>query len=194
MTKKSVDVTQITYIALFTAIVAVLQGGLGGAIQFGIFNVTVVLLPIVVGAALCGKWAGAWLGFVFSLIVLIAQQATFFLQMNIFGTIITVILKGTLAGFSAGIAYDLLKKINRFVAVMTASIISPIVNTGVYLLGCRLFFFDYIKAGASEKGVSTFGYVILFAVGFNFIFELLINVVLAPVAVRLIDMKNPSNK
>ena len=194
MAKKSVDVTKITYIALFTAIVAVLQGGLGGAIQFGIFNVTVVLLPTVVGAALCGKIAGAWLGFVFSLIVLVSGQATFFLEMNIPGTIITVVLKGTLAGFGAALTYDLFKKINRFVAVMSAAIVSPIINTGIYLVGCRLFFFDYIKGEALGKGVSAFGYIIFFAVGFNFVFELLVNIILAPVAVRLIDMKNPSKK
>ena len=193
MTKKSVDVAKITYIALFTAIVAVLQG-VGGFIRFGMFSVSLVLVPIVIGAALCGKWSGAWLGFVFSLAVFATGDAAFFLSLNIPGTIITVIAKGTLAGLLAGIAYELVEKFNRFAAVMTAAVVCPVVNTGIFLVGCRLFFFESVKEWAVGENVSAGAYMILFLVGFNFIFELLFNVVLAPVAVRLIDMKNPSKK
>ncbi|MBE6536468.1 MAG: ECF transporter S component [Ruminococcaceae bacterium] len=193
MTKKSLDVTKITYIALFTAIVFVLQN-VGGFIRFGMFSVSLVLVPIVIGAALCGKWAGAWLGFVFSIAVFVTGDAAFFLSLNIPGTIVTVILKGTLAGLAAGIAYDLVKKINRFAAVMTAAVVCPIVNTGIFLIGSRLFFFDVVKEWAIGEGVSAGVYMIVFLVGFNFVFELLFNVVLAPVAVRLLDMKNPAKK
>ena len=61
-------------------------------------------------------------------------------------------------------------------------------------IGCRFFFFESVKEWAVGENVSAGAYMILFLVGFNFIFELLFNVVLAPVAVRLIDMKNPSKK
>ncbi len=193
MSKKSVDVTKMTYIALFTAIVAVLQS-VGGFIRFGMFSVSLVLVPIVIGTALCGKWAGAWLGFVFALAVFATGDAAFFLSLNIPGTIITVVVKGTLAGLAAGIAYELLAKINRFLAVMTAAVVCPVVNTGVFLIGCRLFFFDAVKEWAVGEGVSAGAYMILFLVGFNFVFELIFNIVLAPVAVRLIDMNNPSKK
>lgn len=193
MSKKSVDVTKITYIALFTAIVAVLQS-VGGFIRFGMFSVSLVLVPIVIGTALCGKWSGAWLGFVFSIAVFISGDAAFFLSLNIPGTIITVILKGTLAGLCAGVVYELLEKFGRFVAVMTAAVVCPVVNTGIFLVGCRLFFFDAVKEWAVGEGVSVGAYMIIFLVGFNFIFELLFNVVLAPVAVRLIDMKKPNKK
>lgn len=193
MSKKSVDVTKITYIALFTAIVAVLQS-VGGFIRFGMFSVSLVLVPIVIGTALCGKWSGAWLGFVFSIAVFISGDAAFFLSLNIPGTIITVILKGTLAGLCAGVVYELLEKFGRFVAVMTAAVVCPIVNTGIFLVGCRLFFFDAVKEWAVGEGVSVGAYMIVFLVGFNFIFELLFNVVLAPVAVRLIDMKKTNKK
>lgn len=193
MTKKNLDVTKITYIALFTAIVAVLQS-VGGFIRFGMFSVSLVLVPIVIGTAICGKWAGAWLGFVFALAVFATGDAAFFLSLNIPGTIITVILKGTLAGLAAGITYELLERFGRFVAVMVAAVVCPVVNTGIFLVGCRLFFFDSVKEWAVGEGVSAGAYMILFLVGFNFVFELLFNVVLAPVAVRLIDMKNPSKK
>lgn len=193
MTKKSVDVAKLTYIALFTAIVAVLQS-VGGFIRFGMFSVSLVLVPIVIGAALCGKWTGAWLGFVFSIAVFVTGDAAFFLSLNIPGTIITVIAKGTLAGLISGIAYELVEKFDRFAAVMTAALVCPIVNTGVFLIGCRLFFFESVKEWAIGENVSAGAYMIVFLVGLNFVFELLFNVVLAPVAVRLIDMKNPAKK
>ena len=58
-------------VGLFTAIVMVLQF-LGGGIKFGIFSISLVLVPIVVGAALYGWKAGALLGFAFGVAVLLS--------------------------------------------------------------------------------------------------------------------------
>ena len=55
--------------ALLTAIVVVLQL-VGGAIKIGTFSISLVLMPIVVGAALFGIWSGAWLGLVFGVMVM----------------------------------------------------------------------------------------------------------------------------
>ena len=96
-------------IALFTAIVVVLQM-LGGAIRFGTFQISLVLVPIVVGAAVFGWKAGTWLGFVFGLVVLLNGDAAPFLAVNAFGTIITVLAKGALCGLAAGAVYTLFEK------------------------------------------------------------------------------------
>ena len=53
-----------------TALVIVLQ--LLVVIKLGAFNISVVMMPIVVGAALLGPSAGAWLGFVFGVTVLLS--------------------------------------------------------------------------------------------------------------------------
>ena len=60
-------------LALFTAIVVVLQL-LGSFIKVGPFAVSLVLIPIVVGAAVYGVKACAWLGFVFGVVVTIASS------------------------------------------------------------------------------------------------------------------------
>ena len=50
--------------ALLTAIVVVLQF-LGFFLRFSTFSISLVLMPIVIGAALYGIGTGAWLGLVF---------------------------------------------------------------------------------------------------------------------------------
>lgn len=61
----------LTGLAFFTAIIVVLQL-LGSFIKFGPFSISLVLIPIVVGAAVYGPKAGAYLGGVFGVVVLIA--------------------------------------------------------------------------------------------------------------------------
>ncbi len=178
---------QIVGIGLLTAIVVVLQA-MAISIRFGVFNITLVLIPIVVGAALYGYKAGAWLGFIFSIVVLFTDAGAF-LAVSVPGTIITVILKGTLAGLIAGIVYKLVEKYNRYVGCFVAAIVAPIVNTGIFLVGCRLFFFDTINEWAAGAGFPSAGkFMIVGLVGMNFLVESAINIVLSPIIFRLINL------
>ena len=177
---------KLTGIAIFTAIVIVLQL-LGSFIRFGPFSISLVLIPIVVGAAMYGTAAGAWLGFIFGLVVLLSGDAAAFLGVNALGTIITVIAKGTLAGLCAGLVFRALEKTNTYVAVIVSAVVCPVVNTGIFLIGCLLFFMETINGWAAAAGFASAGtYMIVGLVGLNFVFELLVNVVLSPVIVRII--------
>ena len=136
-------------VALFTAIVVVLQL-LGSFIKFGPFSISLVLIPIVVGAAVYGAWAGAWLGFVFSVVVLF-MDAGAFLAISIFGTVVTVIFKGTLAGLCAGLVYKAFEK-HQYPAALASAFVCPVVNTGLFLLGCLVFFMPTINEWAAGAG------------------------------------------
>lgn len=176
--------------SLLTALVVILQF-LGAFIKFGMFSVSLVLIPIVIGAAVCGPKISAWLGFVFGFVVLISGDAAAFLTVNVFGTIVTVLLKGLLCGLLAGLSYKAFEKHNRYIAVFASAIVCPLVNTGVFLLGCLMFFMPTISEWASQLG---FGedvarYMIFGLVGWNFLFELLFNIVLSPTVVRLLDIR-----
>ena len=178
-------------IGLLTAVVVVLQA-LAIGIRFGLFNITLVLVPIIVGVALYGYVAGIWLGAVFGLIVLFTDAGVF-MAINIPGTIITCILKGVLAGFLAGLAYRSLEKKNTLVAVIVAGIVAPVVNTGVFLIGCRLFFYETIKEWAAGAGFENAGVYMLTAfVGLNFLVEFAINLILSTVIVRIIQIGRKS--
>ena len=171
--------------AILTALVVVLQF-IGQTIRLGPFMISLVLVPIVIGAATCGPKIGGWLGFVFGLFVLISGDAAAFLTINIFGTIVTVLLKGVLCGFVAGYVYQLLEGKNKTLAVFAAAVVCPVVNTGVFLLGCLVFFMDTIVLWANGSNVIAYMFVGL--VGGNFLVELALNLVLGPAIVRLVNM------
>ncbi len=178
-------VQNLTLLALLTALVAVLQL-MGQFIRLGMFSVSLVLVPIVLGAALLGPLAGAWLGLAFGVTVLISGDAATFLGISFAGTIITVLVKGLAAGLVSGLVFKALEKKNSLGAIITSAVVCPFVNTGVFLIGCFLFFFDAVALWAQDKGQNVFIYMIVVLVGGNFIFEVIFNIVLAPAIHRLI--------
>ncbi len=184
--KSKISVQTIVGLGLLTAIVVVLQA-LAVGIRFGVFNITFVLVPIVVGAALYGWKAGAWLGLVFGVVVLFTDAGAF-LVINVPGTIVTVLLKGILAGAAAGLVYRLIAKKNEIVATLAAAVVSPVVNTGIFLLGCAVFFLDTIKEWAAGAGFgdNVAGYMIVGLVVINFLVEMAINLVLSSAIVTIV--------
>lgn len=193
MENNRIKTRTLTGVAVITAIVVVLQF-LGTFIRFGPFSISLVLIPIVVGAALFGPWAGAWLGFAFGLVVLLAGDAAPFMVVNPLGTILTVLVKGTCAGLLAGLVYRALAKMNELLAAVVAAIVCPVVNTGIFLIGCLIFFLPTITEWGTAAGFTSVGkYMIFGLVGANFLVELLVNVVLSPVIVRLIKAGRASN-
>ena len=181
-------IRKITYLALLTAVVLIFQT-LGAFIRLGPFQASLVLIPIVIGAALLGVGAGGWLGFVFGMHVLLCGDAAAFLTIDFVGTVITVLAKGILCGVTAGLIFKALKKFNQYVAVLVSAIACPIVNTGIFLLGCKLFFMESISAWANAEGMSVVSYMFLGLVGGNFIFELVLNIICVPVILRLLNIK-----
>ena len=181
------DVKRLVYIAVMTALVFLVQlipirpGGLSLAV--------VTLAIIVIGAALCGVGAAAWLGLVFGVAVMLLPETALFWTYSWIGTLITVLLKGVAAGLAAGGLYRLLEKANRYLAVVVAAAIAPIVNSGVFFVGCMIFFHGYFEPVALETSVNVATYVILFGIGFNFLVELVVSVVLAPAIYRIINIK-----
>lgn len=176
--------------AVLTALVVILQF-MGSFVKLGPFSVSLVLIPIVIGAATCGALTGVWLGLVFGAIVLISGDAGAFLGVNVLGTIVTVLLKGIACGFFAGLVYKLLERFNRYVAVIGAAVVCPLVNTGVFLLGCLVFFMDTVTGWATAAGLggNVAQYMIFGLVGGNFLFELGLNIIISPVIVRLLNIR-----
>jgi hypothetical protein len=118
---------------------------------------------------------------------LISGDAAAFMAINVPATIGVVLLKGIFCGVFSGLVYKLLEKVNSIVAVVAAAITAPLVNTGIFLIGCWLFFLPDLSQWAVDFGYANVKEYILFGlVGVNFLIELGTNIALAPIIVRLI--------
>lgn len=181
----------IAYLAVLSALVIVLQLW-GSAIQIGLagLNLSFVLIPITLGAIILGPFAGLTLGFIFGFVVLMTgvTGTNFFtayvLNDSPFFTVITVLLKGMIAGFTAGILFRLVSKKNKYAAVFIASAVVPLLNTGIFILGAlcmsgplNSFVASYMPdfAGRNIMYIIIVGFVTV-----NFFIEFAINLICAP--------------
>ena len=169
-------------IAIMSAIVVVLQL-LGSFIKFGPVSVSLVLIPIVVGAAMYGPSAGAVLGGVFSVVVLLQPDTAAFYGVSFFGTVVTVLVKGIMAGWLAGLTFRALRGKNEWLAVALSAAVCPIVNTGIFAIGCRLFFWNALSEWG---GGDALVFLLTAMIGFNFLAEFITNIVCAPIILRIL--------
>ena len=183
---------RLTGLALLTAIIIVLQV-VASFVKFGPFSITLALAPLIIGAALYGASAGAWLGGVFGVVVFIACVAGWDVGGNIlftanpFLTGILCIVKGALAGLVAGVAFRAIEGRSPMAASITAGVLCPVVNTGIFCIGLTLFFHDTLVAWAG--GTDLVYYIIFGLTGVNFLLELAINLVLSTVIVRVVGAR-----
>jgi len=178
--EKSSNVRKLVLLALLTAIVVILQL-LSVLFPVYPFRLALVLVPIVIGAALIGPLASMWLGGVFGIVVLLTSpDVPFFMMFNPLATVLVILLRGLLTGLIAGMVYKALASMNKTKAVVVAALISPLINTGIFIIGLYIFFQPIV------------GNVIDFFVAFvllNFLIEMAVNIVLCPTILRLIQYK-----
>lgn len=173
---------RITTISMFVGLVIVLQV-VATFINFGGFPITLTLIPIIVGGAMFGPSVGAILGTAFGLVVALMvitgadPSGATMLAMHPIITISVCILKGTFAGLFSALVYKALKNKNKLLAIMLASVVAPITNTGILALIIVLFF-----DGAFITFISLF-------ITINFALELIIDLLLSPALLRIIDTK-----
>ena len=101
--------------------------------------------------------------------------------------------KGTMAGFVPGIIYNLIKgkkaalsNKRNFFGSLLAAISAPIVNTGIFVCGMLIFFMDTLTVWANGSDIAS--YIILGLAGLNFLVEFLINIILTPTIIRIVDV------
>ena len=176
-------------IAVLMALIIVMQFLTGLIPPIGGFSISLVLIPIVIGAAIYGPYVGAFLGGVFGVIVVINcvngadVGGAMVFQANPVLCVIVVLAKGILAGFLAGLVYRLLKGKNPYLAMLCCAIVCPVVNTGVFVVCMLAFFKDVLAAWAG--GGNILAYVLTGLVLANFVPEMIINVVFGTVGQRI---------
>ncbi len=188
--KQNGGTRKMTGLAIFTAIIVVLQV-LCTFVRFGPFSITLALAPIIIGTAMYGKGAGAYLGGVFGAVVLVTgllgwDGGTVMLLMGInpLGCVLVCLLKGVAAGFFAGLCYELIAKEDDKLGVLISGVVCPVVNTGLFIVGMLVFFFDTLSGWAGGQNLLL--YIIVGLTGVNFLVELAVNIVLSSGITRII--------
>ena len=197
-TKKVVKMVQL---ALLIALVFVLQM-LGSFIKIGPLPMSFVLVPIVIGAFLLGWREGAFLGFVFGVITMVmgimgVDPFSFLLwEASPVWFVVVCLVKATACGLGSGLIYRALDKVlgekRIILTTVIASISAPIINTGIFVIGMFLFFFDTMS-GLPTLFPDAFGQfgsavevVFLGLAGLNFVGEFVVNLIVSPAIVRIV--------
>lgn len=179
-------------LSILTALVIVLQF-VAEYIKVGATPITLTLVPIVVGSALYGVRGGAWLGGVFGVVVWLMSIANIdpigalLWNLNPFLTTVICIGKGALAGLAAAAAYRFVARKSGIGGVFAAAVVSPIVNTGLFIVGVYVFFNDTLVSWTN--GTAMLPFIIFTLVGFNFLVELTLNIVLSSIIERIINYR-----
>ena len=184
MEKKKISTLTLCELGILFALVIVLQS----ISSIGVVTLCLCLVPITLGAMTIDWRGGAILGFTFGVVALfwgIVGKDVFTLylfQANPVMTILICIVKGTLCGIAPALIWRALKDKNAILASIVASIITPVVNTGIFALGALLIKKD-VMGVANTLGIQFDNFfTLLFGVLIttNFLIELVINIVCSP--------------
>ena len=185
---------RMTGIALLMALVVVMQA-IGSVIPpVSGFSISLVLIPIIMGAALYGPSAGALLGTTFGVVVFVNcvtgtdVGGHMVFQAGPVLCFVVVIGKGALAGFASGWAYKLMAKKNGYLGMLFAAIVCPVVNTGTFVACMLLLFRDVLAAWAGGTDLLT--YIFSGLLLMNFVPELIINILFSPAGHRIAHIIN----
>ena len=181
---------RLTQLSILAALIVVLQL-ISYGIKIGTFNLSLVLIPLVIGGVLFGPRAGALLGFVFGVITTIGCLSGMDLGGNVLWnaspwlTALVCLVKGTAAGALGGVVAAALQKAKRPVlGVVLSAVVVPIVNTGIFCLAMWFLFHETLVAWAAGQDVVY--YIFFGLIGINFLIEFGLNVVLSPMTERIV--------
>ena len=199
------NIVKMAQIAMLIALVVVLQT-IGTFVKVGAFNLSLVLIPIVIGGYLFGAKTGALLGAAFGVMALIysvsgSDVGGFMMwQANWWLTAIVCLVKGAAAGWVSGwISTTLAKKEKPFLGVLLASMAAPIVNTGIFLAFLTTCYRETLVTWAAGGGYGSSAselatYILTAIVLVNFAFEFITTTVLSPATKRIIDIIQKTNR
>lgn len=152
-------------VALLSAIIAVMAFTPLGYFRTGFLSITLLPIPVVIGAIVLGPTAGAILGAVFGVTSVIQcfglePFGTALMGINPIGTLITCMAPRILMGFLTGGLFAILRRLfhNRFGVYVAACLAGPVLNTLLFMTSLSVFFYhtDFIQNLAGGKNVLAF--------------------------------------
>ena len=139
-------------LALMVAVILVMSLTPLGYIRTPGLSITLLTVPVAVGAIILGPVGGLICGLAFGLTSFYqcfvgGAMGTVLLGINPFGTFVTTVVTRTLEGFLTGL---IVKKFSYYIA----SLCCPLLNTLLFMSSLVLFFYntDYVQAFVTALG------------------------------------------
>lgn len=194
MSKIQAKTLRLVELALLAALIILLQTVIVIPLP-GSLTLSLVLIPIVVGALLFGPASGALLGGVFGVVVAImavqGQLGVLTNMMVAYNPLLTVViclLKGVTAGWVPGLIAKAFKS-HPMTGTVLAAAAAPIANTGIFTLGMLTVFRSVMMEFAESIGMGGTGalyFAIVVLVGVNFLVEFAANLILSPAIASIV--------
>ena len=196
-TKRNRKTIYMVQLALLIAIILIMAFTPIGYIKTLGLEITLIVVPVAVGAVVLGPLGGAILGAVFGLTSFIqcfglSVFGMALLDINPVFTFIVCFVPRVAMGWLTGVIYKGLCKapsMNHF-KVVIANLCAPLLNTVFFMTTLILLFYqsDYIQGFVTSSGASNvFAFVIAF-VGFNGLVEAGLNFVVGSAITKALQV------
>lgn len=195
MNNKFFTAKNVALLGILTGLVIVLQLFASAIPMFGV-TLNFSLIPIALAGIMVGVLGGTIVGFVCGVVVFITMavlgqepSTAFLFQTDPFVLTVMCIGKTTLAGAVSGLVFKIISKRSRVIAVGVSSLIIPVINTGVYMLGMVIMKSSVAEFLSMDKSTAGVVFAVVFGlIWLNFVLEILINMVFTPVLYRVIKV------
>lgn len=187
----------VVQMGLFTAIILLMAFTPLGYIKTAGLEITLLVVPVAVGAIVLGPTAGAILGGIFGLTSFAqcfgaSPFGAILLGVNPIGTFIVCVVARVLMGWLTGLVFRAMKKghYTGGIAHAGASLVGPLLNTFFFMTLLILFFYrtDFIQGIAGQLGTTNvFAFVLAF-VGINGLVEAIACFVLGAAVSKALDL------
>jgi uncharacterized membrane protein len=150
-------------VAVLVAIMMVLDlTGIGYIPIASGIEITLMMIPVIIGAITCGKWASTLLGAVFGLTAVIlcltgkSPLGVICFQINPFATVVMDIVGRAAVGFLTGLVFECLSKLDRHKlwSYAAAGVVGSVFNTVQFVVLVSLVFGG---DPVFQKGTESFG-------------------------------------
>ena len=186
---------RLSRLALFSALILLLNYTPLGYIRVFALEITLIIIPVTLGAMLLGPADGAILGGVFGLTSFAtcfgsSQFGVTLLAINPIGTFITCVAARVLAGGLTGLVFERLHRSEKLrpISYAVGGLLGPVFNT-LFFMSCIVLFFwntEFIQGMAATMGAANpLTFVVLF-VGINAVFETVVSFLVSTALCRVL--------
>ena len=146
--KKKFNTKKMVELSIFIAIIILMAFTPLGYMKLFVIDITLIVIPVAVGAIILGPTAGAVLGCTFGLTSFILSFSSplgaMMLDISPVFRVITCIVPRILCGWLTGVVYSILRKREKLskIAVPAAKLACPIFNTVFFMSALMLFYYN----------------------------------------------------